>query len=183
MNAGRMLREVTVDSGGAMNPELHRLYESAFPAEEQIPYADLVGLMPSMPIVYSAWYDGDVFVGLTIVCEWPAASWFWYFAVREDMRGRGYGSQILKAVMERYKERPLVLDIESPRQECGNQMQRRRRYEFYLRSGLADTGIERAFSGVSYAILATAGCQFTEAGYDSLLDHLRSCWEAMPARD
>ena len=115
-----MIREVRVDSDAALMPELRRLYETAFPVEEQIPYPDLVRLLPVMPIAYSAWYAGDSFVGLTLVCEWPTANWFWYFAVADGMRGRGYGSMVLKAVMARYSGRVLVLDIESPRQQCAN---------------------------------------------------------------
>lgn len=64
-----MIREVRVDSDAALMPELRRLYETAFPVEEQIPYHDLVRLLPVMPIAYSAWYAGDSFVGLTLVCE------------------------------------------------------------------------------------------------------------------
>lgn len=178
-----MIREVRVDSDAALMPELRRLYETAFPVEEQIPYPDLVRLLPVMPIAYSAWYAGDSFVGLTLVCEWPTANWFWYFAVADGMRGRGYGSMVLKAVMARYLGRVLVLDIESPRQQCVNLEQRRRRHAFYLRHGLLDTGLERTFSGVTYTMLASADSVFTDSDYESLLAELGRCWEAMPRKE
>lgn len=183
MSGESMIREVRVDSDAALMPELRRLYETAFPVEEQIPYPDLVRLLPVMPIAYSAWYAGDSFVGLTLVCEWPTANWFWYFAVADGMRGRGYGSMVLKAVMARYSGRVLVLDIESPRQQCANLEQRRRRHAFYLRHGLRDTGLERTFSGVTYTMLASADSVFTDSDYERLLAELGRWWEAMPRKE
>lgn len=177
------LRRVTVGPEEAGSVEFRRLYETAFPKEEQIPYADLQFLMATQPIIYSAWYDGELFVGITIVCEWPNANWFWYFAVCDGLRGRGYGSMILTALMASYENRLLVLDIESPRQVCDNSKQRRRRYGFYLRSGLHGTGVERTFSGISYTVLAAGDVSFTAGDYDRLLDRLRECWNSMPPRE
>ena len=182
MSYSNMMREVRQGQAEAAAPELRRLYEAAFPEEEQIPYDDMLALMSTMPLAYSAWYDGEGLVGLTIVCEWPSACWFWYFAVSEERRGHGCGSAMLAAILSRYRNRPLVLDVESPRQECANMEQRRRRYAFYQRSGLRDTGIERSFGGVTYAILASANTQFTEDDYNHLIAELSRFWDALPGR-
>ena len=50
----------------------------------------------------------------------PKVNWFWYFAVREELRGKGYGQQILTQLIERYKVQPFVLDMESTTQICDN---------------------------------------------------------------
>ncbi|MBR1557791.1 MAG: hypothetical protein IJ647_08545 [Prevotella sp.] len=43
------------------------------------------------------------FIGFTIVYPWKQFNWFWYFAVREALRGKGYVQQILTQLIERYK--------------------------------------------------------------------------------
>ena len=66
-------------------------------------------------------------------------NWYWYFAVREELRGKRYGQQILDQLIERYKGQTCVLDMESPYQQpCDNIEQRKRRHEFYLRNGFRD---------------------------------------------
>ena len=124
-----MLRRVQINSGNADNEELRRLYETAFPAEEQIPYDDLIPLLDAMDIDYTAYYDGEMLVGLTMVLRLPRYNWWWYFAVRDELRGQGYGQSILTSVLDKYRdERPFILDIESPYQpDAPNPEQRRRR--------------------------------------------------------
>ena len=38
--------------------QLRRLYETAFPQEEQIPWDDLMQLIDTMPLDFTAYYDG-----------------------------------------------------------------------------------------------------------------------------
>jgi GNAT superfamily N-acetyltransferase len=78
-----------------------------------------------------AYYDDDIFVGFTIIYPRPSYTWYWYFAVRDELRGKGYGQQILTNVIERYKGQTTVFDMEPPRQECANSEQRKRRHNFY----------------------------------------------------
>ena len=96
-------------------------------------------LIGEMHLDFTAYYDDDTFVGFTIIYPRPSFSWYWYFAVRDELRGKGYGQQILNDVIERYKGQTTVFDMESPRQECANSEQRKRRHQFYLRNGFRDT--------------------------------------------
>lgn len=68
--------------------QIKQLYETAFPVEEQIPWDDLLRLIGEMGLDFTAYYEGEDFVGFTIVYPRPSFSWFWYFAVREDLRER-----------------------------------------------------------------------------------------------
>ena len=162
-------------------PEFWNLYSAAFPETERIPEDDLRSLASVLPLTITSWYAGGTFVAMTIVYERPEVCWFWYFAVCESLRGRGYGTMILERIKSRYKDIGLILDMESPRQEADNDEQRRRRYAFYLRNGFSDTRIERTFCGVTYVILQLGGACFTPHDYDRLLGELRSCWGSMPA--
>ena len=159
------------------------LYETAFPIEEQIPWGDLLRLIGRMPLDFTAYYDGDTFIGLTIVYQRSDLNWFWYFAVEEHLRGKGYGQQILTCLISRYKTKPLILDMESPDQPSANIDQRIRRHNFYLRNGFHDTGVGRTFDGISYTIMMLGTTPFTLQDYDTILNDLRSHWDAMPNPD
>lgn len=177
------LRTVRITSGNIGNEEVRRLYETAFPEEERIPYEDLPWLLDVMPLDYEAYYDGDTFVGLTMVLSHRDYNWFWYFAVSEDLRGRGYGQQILSWMKERYSDRSLIMDIESPEQVCDNMEQRRRRHGFYLRNGFRDTDTAKSFEGIDYTVMILGDKEFTQDDYEEIINELRVYWENMPQED
>ena len=179
-----MLNIVTINSGNADNEELRRLYETAFPEQEQIPYDDLIELLDKMDIDYTAYYDDDVLVGLTMVLRLPRYNWAWYFAVRDDLRGRGYGQGILSMVLEKYRnDHPFIMDIESPYQpDAPNPEQRRRRHAFYVRNGFKDTPTSRTWDGLTFTILTHSDEPFTQQDYDDIIAALRAVWEKMPGK-
>lgn len=179
------LRQVHINRSNADNAQLRQLYESAFPVEEQIPYDELIDLLDTMDIDYTAYYDGEMLVGLTMVLRLPRFNWGWYFTVRETMRGKGYGQEILTAVLEKYHEqRPFIIDIESPLQpDAPNPEQRRRRHAFYLRNGMKDTGTSRSWEGLTFTILTNSDEPFTQQDYDDIVAALRASWENMPGKE
>lgn len=179
------MRQVEIHSWNAGDEELKRLYETAFPEGEQIPYDDLIHLLDVMDIDYTAYYDDDMFVGLTIVLRLPRYNWGWYFAVREELRGKGYGQEILSAVLDNYRDsRPFIMDIESPLQtDAPNPEQRKRRHAFYLRNGLKDTGTCRTYNDITFTILTSSDEPFTVQDYDDIVAALRAAWENMPGGD
>lgn len=176
-----MIIERQITPSLADDAQVCSLYETAFPVEEQIPYEDLKRLMVEMPLDFTAYYEGGMFLGFTIVYPRQSFNWFWYFAVREELRGKGVGQQILTRLLERYKDRANILDMESPEQlVCDNREQRRRRHAFYLRNGFRDTGVGKSFDGVDMTILMNGEGTFTLQDYEEVLGELRSFWEAMP---
>ena len=159
---------------------LRHLYETAFPVEEQIPWSDLMALVERMPLDFTAYYDGGTLLGFTIVYPRPSFNWFWYFAVPQELRGKGVGQSILSQLIEKYKEHTNILDMESPEQVCENQAVRRRRHEFYLRNGFRDTGVGRSFAGIDYTIMMMGEGTFTMQDYDDIIAELHSFWDNMP---
>ena len=162
------------------NEDVRRLYESAFPKEEQIPWADLMRLMKTMSLDFTVYYEDGNLVGLTIVYPRKQFNWFWYFAVPEELRGQGIGQRILTQLIEKYGGQSNILDMESPEQVCENSEQRKRRHAFYLLNGFRDTGIGKSFKGIDYTIMMIGEGSFTQYDYDQIIDELRSFWEAMP---
>lgn len=179
-----MLHTVNITIENADDMELRQLYTTAFPVEEQIPYDDLMYLMGVVPIDYTAYYDSNMLVGLTMVLHLPNYNWGWYFAVREQLRGQGYGQEILTAVLNKYHgERSFIIDIESPLQaDAPNPEQRQRRHAFYVRNGLMDTPTSRTFENITYTIMTNSDKPFTQHDYDSIIDALRAVWESMPSQ-
>lgn len=162
---------------------IEKLYKSAFPEEEQIPWDDLLRLIDRMPLDFTAYYADEEFIGFTIVYQRKPFNWFWYFAVREELRGKGYGQQILTSLIERYKDCPNILDMESPDQPCDNMEQRKRRHEFYLRNGFHDTHVCRTYDGITYTIMMMGEGTFTLQDYDDIIKELRKFWWNDDLRD
>lgn len=176
------LDEVKIIADSEELPFVSMLYSTAFPEEEQVPWEHLLRLTDEMPLDFTAYFDLDTFVGFTIVLPRPDYNWFWYFAVSEELRGEGYGQKILSRLIERYDDKRIILDMESPRQECDNMEQRQRRNAFYLRNGFRDTKAEKTFEGVTYTILMKGEGTFTVADYDNVLNELRKFW-TLPTED
>lgn len=163
--------------------EVRHLYETAFPPEEQIPWDDVMVLVERMPLDFTIYYDEEQLQGFTIVYPRKPFNWLWYFAVPEQLRGKGVGQQILSRVNEKYKDCTNILDMESPEQECENQAVRRRRHAFYLRNGFRDTGVGHSFGGIDYTIMMMGDGTFTMQDYDLIIAELRSHWNSMPSPD
>lgn len=161
------------------NEDVRRLYESAFPKEEQIPWKDLMRLMKTMSLDFTVYYEDGNLVGLTIVYPRKQFNWFWYFAVPEELRGQGIGQRILTQLIEKYGGQSNILDMESPEQVCENSEQRKRRHAFYLRNGFRDTGVGKSFKGIDYTIMMIGEGTFTQHDYDQIINELRSYWDAM----
>lgn len=159
---------------------LKSLYEEAFPQEERIEFNDLMRLSLQMPLTINLYHKDGNFIGITVFLERKDFNWFWYFAVQKHLRGQGYGQQILSEMLRQYDKRPMIIDAESPFQQCANSKQRTRRYNFYLRNGFCDTGVGRTFEGITYCILLHGEGSFTMSDYDRILSELRSHWATMP---
>ena len=179
------LKQVHINSANADDAQLRQLYETAFPVQEQIPYDELIQLLDTMDIDYTAYYDGEMLVGLTMVLRLPRFNWEWYFAVREDLRGKGFGQAILNAILDKYRDgHPFIMDIESPLQpDAPNPEQRRRRHAFYLRNGMKDTDTSRSWEGLTFTILTNSDEPFTQQDYDDIVAALRAVWENMPGEE
>ena len=156
--------------------QMKRLYETAFPEGEQIPWADLIRLVEEMPLDFTAYYDDGDFIGFTIVYPRKSFNWYWYFAVRDELRGKGYGQQILTMLLEHYKGQTCVLDMESPTQVCDNITQRKRRHEFYLRNGFRDTNVYRTYNDITMTIMMIGPGTFTMNDWDEIVEELKRFW-------
>lgn len=60
------MKERVITAAQAGDTTLRALYESAFPEKERIPWDDLMCLIVTMPLDFTAYYDDELLIGLTI---------------------------------------------------------------------------------------------------------------------
>ena len=159
-----------------VNEQIKHLYQTAFPENEQIPWDELVRLIGEMHLDFTAYFEGESFIGFTIVFPYEPFNWYWYFAVRPELRGQGIGQQRLTTLLEKYKGQSCVLDMESPRQECDNKEQRQRRHAFYLRNGFRDTNLYRCWDDLEMTIMMIGPGTFTMQNWDEIVGELTKYW-------
>ena len=170
------MRQKQITAAIANDEQIRLLYQTAFPENEQIPWEELLPLIDKMHLDFTAYYEGEEFIGFTKVYPRASFNWYWYFAVKPELRGQGKGQKILTALIEKYKGQSSVLDMESPRQKCDNSEQRKRRHEFYLRNGFRDTNVYRNFDDIEMTIMMMGEGNFTLQDWKDITDELRHFW-------
>ncbi|MGM9883809.1 GNAT family N-acetyltransferase [Streptococcus hyointestinalis] len=135
--------------------KVKKLYESAFPAYERLPYLPLVLLATRKNTHFDAYYDGDTFCGFTYSVMSKEAVYILFLAVNDVHRGKGYGSAILEDFKERAGQRALVLTIEPLESDAKNYDERLKRLAFYERNGFKATPYTYHEGKEYYTVLAT----------------------------
>ena len=151
-----MLGLIPVYPGTSEAAQLQALYIRAFPANERRPLEPLMTDQTGYAQVLAAMEEGE-FRGFVCSLIQGDLLHIIYFAVTEDQRGRGLGSQILAAVREASPGMRLLVDIEAPDPTAENHLQRVRRQEFYLRNGYTETPVRYSWRGEDYIILSQGG--------------------------
>lgn len=155
---------------------IKKLYETAFPEDEKISWGTLLRLVWKMPLDFTAYYEGEKFIGLTIVYPRKSFNWFWYFAVSEELRGKGHGQRILTQLLKSYDGHSFVLDMESTTQICDNLEQRKQRQAFYIRNGFRDTKLYRAYNDIIMTIMMRGKDTLTMQDWDDIIHELQQFW-------
>ena len=144
-----MLRFVNARNDKKKLNEIKKLYDEAFPKEEQIPFWILRKASRTSTADLMQVYDDDLLVGFIHLVYFEDVVYLYYFAIEPDERGQGYGSKILQALRRRFSARRIILNIEVVDENCDNYEERKKRKEFYLKNG---------FSAFSIPIVVGAPC-------------------------
>jgi len=172
-----MYKTVQINSSNANDDkELKELYETSFPDIERVPYEELIGLLGSMNIDFTAFYEGEKLIGFWVVNRLKRLNYGLFLAVSEKLRGKGIGQKLLTLMIDTYTEekKPLLGEVESPSQlDAPNLEIRKRRYAFYMRNKAKDTGRTYTYKGVLYNILTTGNEPFTEEDFEEIVDSFR----------
>lgn len=139
------------------NKEVKSLLKKAFSKEEQIPFVILCFRALTKNISFLAFYDRDSFVGFSYCVESDHMAFILLLAVIEESRGKGYGSEILAYLRDKYQKKPITVNIEPLDVEAKNASERERRLAFYERNGYLQTGYMVKGEKVPYMVLSSDG--------------------------
>ena len=132
-----------------------KLYRTAFPRCERKPFSMIYKMTRAGKT--DTWYctDNGKFVGLAITINGSDAILLDYFAMDKNLRGSGYGSAILQALIKQYAPKTLFGEIETVFEETDDLALRKRRKQFYLRNGLKEMGVMVYLFGVKMELLTS----------------------------
>ena len=83
----------------------------------------------------------------------------------------GYGSRCIRLLLERFKDRKYIFEIEKQDEQAENSEDRKRRKAFYLRNGLKETGVFANVYQVDFELLTPEG-NLTFEEYTDFLEHV-----------
>lgn len=150
---------ITKNYNADVAAKIRALYEAAFPASEKKPFALMEkkrdeGFMELCAILS----DEDEFLGLAFFILHGRIALLDYFAIDEDARGRGVGTEALAKIKELFQKRVLLLEIEdTDEKDAENIRERIRRRSFYERGGMEIMPFKVMLFGVKMHILTFAG--------------------------
>lgn len=133
------------------------LYSTAFPKREQVALPFLIKQTKKASVNFHAFYDGDVFVGLTYTLSYKDITYLWYLATCSNLRSKGYGAQIMQHLYETHAGKRIVLNLDAQDELAADSEIRKRRKEFYLRNGYLPTGYLCNFHGNKLDVMTRGG--------------------------
>lgn len=136
--------------------KVEELIKDLFPPEEQEPIDRLLKMAEDPMVHFWAYYDEDVFCGMTYVVVSEDAVFGLYLATPRGMHSKGYGTYIIDDTKETFKGKGLVVHVEDPTQEVANKEQRCRRVALYERQGFKDTGYRINGGDTVFMLMSTA---------------------------
>lgn len=104
---------------------------------------------------FQALYDDGKFCGMAYYAVGSQTVYLLYLAVNPDLRGQGYGTQILQHLQVKFPDKQLTLDIEPVTKIAKNYSQRVRRLHFYERNGFHQTSARLMDADGEFQILTT----------------------------
>lgn len=144
---------VDLNQAPALCRQAKELYHSAFPKEERLPWWILRLNARRNGIDLTGWAEGEKLCGFTDSVTVDGMHFLLFFAIAEDLRGKGYGSRILSQLRKMYPT--VVLNVELLDPAAENYPQRARRFAFYQRNGFVDTYYHVWEVGGKFRVLST----------------------------
>lgn len=155
-----MLRTKTITKNMKDFNLFKNLFYTAFPKSEQVPVGVLLSNAKSDKVSFDAYYDGNIFVGFTYILTYEDLTYLFYFAIRSDIRSKGYGTQILSHIKKTYPNQRLVLNCDAEDETAADNEVRKKRKDFYFKNGYSNMDFTCKMNGNHLEIL-THSCDVT----------------------
>ncbi|MBQ7408062.1 MAG: GNAT family N-acetyltransferase [Clostridia bacterium] len=140
--------------------KIKRLYKQSFPQNERKPFSIIKSMQKKGKT--DIWYftEKNQFIGFATTINGSKTILIDYFAVCKDTRGKGFGTKMLKTLLEYYDTKGVFLEIEIPYTTALNYDERLKRKKFYLNAGLSPMGTQAKLFGVDMELLGF-NCELT----------------------
>jgi len=147
-----MLAYHFMSSASPFLPQVEKLYNEAFPANELIEFPLLLpgGGRDGAELI--AFTKDGAFCGFISLLTLGDITHILYFAMEAHLRGQGLGSEALRLVAQLKPRQRIIADLERAEENAGNADQRVMRQRFYARCGYRDSGVGYAWRGEKYNI-------------------------------
>jgi len=133
--------------------QIYRLYISAFPAAERKPFPIIIKMYRKGKADIWCIRKNNAFAGIATTINGDSIVLLDYLAVDEKHRNSGVGSAALNEFIDKYKDKGVFLEIESPYDETADREERLRRKSFYLNNGLKPFNVMVRLFGVKMELL------------------------------
>lgn len=149
-----ILEYITVDKNYHHLSKIKYLFDHAFPIEERPPFSRLLEMKKNT--LFGVEQSGEL-VGLLSIVARDDLLYIFFLAVKEKLRGKGYGSKILQDVLKEHPNKRVFLMAEDPSIPSSNQEERDSRIRFYNHNGFRVTDTKITEYGVEYVVLSNSG--------------------------
>lgn len=146
--------------------QIENLYLCAFPKNERKPFRLICQKSRDGVTDILSIEENGQFLGLAITIPYEDKVLLDYFAMNPESRGKGWGSQALKALLGYYEGCRMIIEIETTSQEADNLEERIRRKRFYQNNGITGLGFMADLFEVRMEILSNK----TRVTFDEYLE-------------
>lgn len=147
--------------------KISRLYRTAFPADERAPMWFMALRSERENVDFWGLYADGKWVGLAYVISEGKASYLFYLALSEELRGKGLGSKAMESLKKHYAGQRLFLALEQLDESADNYAERQKRRQFYLKNGLKPLPLTIREATVTYDVMGTGDVKPEE--YESMM--------------
>ncbi len=143
--------------------QMAQLYLRSFPKAERKPFELICNIREKGVGDMWSLEENGMSVGLAITVNYKDRILLDYFAIEEEMQGKGYGSTAIQTLLQQYQGKKLIIEIESTKDQAENLSERMRRKDFYHRNGFTDLGFSVDLFGVKMEMMSNqTGISFEE---------------------
>lgn len=146
----------TVSKSNGDYKEIKQLMKRGFPREELFPMFLLLWVARMKNVEFLSFYDENTLVGLLYTVDCKENLHLKYLVVNDAVQGKGYGSEMLTWLKEKYGGKTITLFIETLNEKVKNIEQRKKRLRFYERNGFYPSGYSAGMKEVMVDILSSS---------------------------
>ncbi len=133
-----MIKLLPVSDSMELNDDLKQIYEDSFPSDERREWLEISELIQHPKFIIYRIYNNEELIGLITVWNLNHFIFIEHFAIRQNLRGKLLGTQVVNQVITEC-DKTVIVEVEEPINDTAQ-----RRIAFYERLGFV------VFSGIYY---------------------------------